>query len=309
MAHASGRLDYEKILSMTDSNRTWHLHVGAHKTASTHLQEQLEALRPELAAAGVGMATLDQLRPVRALDLRLRRPKVWLGGVRLRHEIEDRVAQQTPLLPRMIVSEEDILGNAADPLAPRMYPRAGFRVRALASALLAPDRGGIWLSVRSLDRFLPAAYATALKHGALPFDSEALKTRVLASPPDWSTLVARLLRAAPGVPLTVWNYADYRANTRAIITDLTGVAPAQMPIIADPVATQTPDATAIRTAEALPQQPDPHIRAARIAEIYATATGPRFGLFTDEEITRLQALHRIQLQAIRAMPQVRVLQF
>lgn len=294
---------------MTPNDRIWCLHVGAHKTATTHLQEQLEALRPDLAAAGVGVATLDQLRPVRALDLRLRRPKVWRGGAALRHEIEARIAQRTPLLPRMIVSDEDILGHAADPLDPRLYPRAAFRVRALASALLVPDRGGIWLSVRSLDRFLPAAYATALKHRRLPFDSEALKARVLASPPDWSRLVARLRRAAPAVSLTVWDYADYRANTRAIIADLTGVAPSRMPVVSNPVATRTPDAAAIRAAEALPPCPDLHVRAARIAEIYAAATGPRFELFTPQEAQGLQDLHEAQLRAIRTVPQVRVLQF
>lgn len=294
---------------MTGTDRIWHLHVGVHKTATTHLQDQLEVLRPALATAGVGLATPDQLRPVRALDLRLRRAKVWLGGAPMRREIEGRLARRTPLLPRMILSEEDILGPAAAPLAPLIYPRAGFRLRALASALVARDGGGIWLSVRSLDRFLPAAYATALKHGALPFDSAALKARALAAPPDWSILVARLCRAAPGVPLTVWDYADYRTNTHAIITDLTGVALAGMPVIADPVATRTPDAAAIRIAETLPPIPDPHVRAARIAEIYAAATGPRFGLFTAEEADRLQTLHRTQLQAIGAMPQVRVLRF
>src|ERR671915_2577538 len=33
--------------------RRWRIHIGAHKTATTHLQETLTALRPALAAQGV----------------------------------------------------------------------------------------------------------------------------------------------------------------------------------------------------------------------------------------------------------------
>ena len=289
--------------------RHWRLHVGAHKTATTHLQAQLEALRPELEAAEIGLATLEQLRPARALDLRPRRPKVWLGRGVLRREITARIGARVTLMPRMVLSEEDILGNAAAPLHPTLYPRAGFRLRALASALLRNGQGGIWLSVRSLDRFIPAAYATALKHGVLPVDSETLKQRILTNPPAWSDLVTRLSRAAPGVQITVWDYAEYRANSAAIIADLTGYTPHEMPILPDPVVTQTPDAEAIKAAEALPHDLDPRTRAARLGALYEAATGPRFSMFTPDQAEALQAQHRAELELIHALPQVRVLSF
>lgn len=292
-----------------ENSRIWCLHVGAHKTATTHLQALLVALRPALNSDGIGAFTPEQLRPVCALALGRQRPRVWLGRAVLRRNIEARISEHNALQPRMILSEENILGNSAAPLQPRFYPHAGFRMRALASALMAGGKGGIWLSVRSLDEFLPAAYATALKHIPLAFDAETLKRKALDAPPDWGDLVARLARAAPGVPITVWDYADYRANCRAIIQDITGVTLSTLPELPDPPETKTPDAAAIRAAEALPRGGNRYRRAARIAEIYEAAKGPRFTLFTAEEADRLKALHNRQLAAIRKMPDVRVLQF
>lgn len=286
--------------------RHWHIHLGAHKTATTHLQNRLEQTRPALDSLGVGLALPEQLRPERVIDLRMRRPVAWLGRGLLRRDIETRLAAQVPLHTRMVISDEEILGNAAAPLEAGFYPRAMFRVRALNSALTS---GGLWLSVRRLDHYVSAAYSTALKHIALPVTRAHYKARILARPPDWSDLVARLVQAAPNLPITVWDYADYRANSMAIFSDLTGVSLDNLPEVSDPISTRTPDEAAIRTAEALTELREPHVRAKRIGEIFEASTGPRFTLFDVAEEDMLNEFYAAQLNRIRAMPKVRFLSF
>jgi len=195
------------------------LHLGAHKTASTHLQQALRRSRPALAAAGIVALVPDDLRKD---GLRL---QDWLGltGEDPAHEQALRAAFARPAR-RLVLSEENLPGMVPGPALGAegcLYPQAGARLAKLARVLPAGARVTLALALREGAGFLASCHVQGLMAGRLaPYaqvfggiDPAAL---------DWAGLAARLLAARPEAELVVWNFADWPAIAPAVARALLG---------------------------------------------------------------------------------------
>ena len=285
--------------------RQWRIHVGAHKTATTHLQETLSMVRGDLAGRGIDfIPTIPLMRAQRFAEaLGQRRPIARLpilGPAHMRDAIEATV-EPVRIGPDVVVlSEENVIGLPRQILTTPFYPQAAQRIGRLASLGLEADLR-LFLSIRSYDRLLPSAYAEALKHAAPPPGGfAAVRARLLAEPPSWFDLVARIRAAAPDVPLRIWRQEDYRANDRAIMEVLCGRPLGPLPKLPDPARTRSPSAAAIAVAEALPAGLSYEERLARVREIYAIVEPgeARFQPFDEAERRRLGALYGADLKRI-----------
>ncbi len=165
------------------------VHLGAHKTATTHLQHALAQVR------GRFEGRLFLPKELRASGLRLQE---WLSGESEGRE-HHRVLRQAFAVPvRLVISEENILGvtpGVFEPFSPLLYPRAEPRLRRLVQVL--PDRPVILaLAMREGAGFMVSCYAQALLAGrVMPFDD--FRAGVDPTALDWSGLVARLRAALP----------------------------------------------------------------------------------------------------------------
>ncbi|WP_134727251.1 hypothetical protein [Paracoccus luteus] len=229
------------------------VHVGAHKTATTHLQSTLRAMIPALLRAGVHYSDVVHWRGDRAMDAGLIRLADRLarrapaaapspfrpqpGGAAARGADPLRGDQKAVARvldgivanwPQVVLSEENILGRIrSDRLFGAdntIYPSAGPRVDALGAVLRRrPMR--LCLSIREPAGFLTSAFAMQVLGGReLLFDAylDGFAPDLLS----WSGLAERLL-AVPGVAgLTVWRYEDYPAIRPALFDRLlpSGVA-------------------------------------------------------------------------------------
>jgi hypothetical protein len=288
--------------------RQWRVHVGAHKTATTHLQETLGAVRTSLADRGVDFIPNQLLRERRfARTLWERRPLARLpivGSAHMRDAIETAV-EPLRLGPDVVVlSEENVLGIPEQIFATPFYPQAAQSLARLAS--LGGGLGGraeivLFLSIRSYETLLPSAYAEHLKHSAPPAGGfEGVHARLVAHPPSWYDLVDRIRAAAPGVALRIWRQEDYRANAAAIMEAVCGRPLPPLPEISDPAWTRSPSAAAIAAAEALPADLPHAERLARVRDIY-TASEPgadRFRPFAPAERARLRGDYEADLERI-----------
>lgn len=197
------------------------LHIGAHKTASTHLQQALAQARPALARRGVSLLGPPQLRKP---ELRF---GAYLGGNSADPQAHAATlrAVLTGETPRLIVTEENILGNAHNPdmiETRRFYPRGESRLRVLSS-LLPPGRVTIALAIRDPAEFLVSAYGQRLASGVL----QGFEDYIAGLDPAelrWSELVERLQAAIPGAQWVVWRYEDYPANLPRVLQALAGPA-------------------------------------------------------------------------------------
>jgi hypothetical protein len=201
-----------------------HIHLGAHRTATTHLQDTLALHQAELAARGVAAPTRAWLRERnlggKTLPSGLKRllPDL-VGRLRLSRLLE-RISGESR---RTLISEEKLLGFVRDLLAERIYPELEDRVGLLHRAL--GDREAVLhLSVRDPGSLLPSAYVHCMRMGNLGLPGfEKIQRRVLAKPFSWLDVLRRLKAAAPGRPIRVWTFESYVANPDAVLSLLTGL--------------------------------------------------------------------------------------
>jgi hypothetical protein len=160
-------------------------HVGAHKTATTHLQLTLANCR---LAPGTRYVPLRRLRATLTSPVRKHRPRLpwhrWHDGT-------------------WLFSDENIIGTTLD--SPKLYPDPARALRYFLDSRLS-----IFLCLRAYDTFLAAAYCERLwRSDPEPFDAQLPSRR-------WPDVVRDMQRDLPGVPVQVWRYEDYRDNAAAI---------------------------------------------------------------------------------------------
>ena len=279
------------------AQRQLRLHLGAHKTATTHLQRVLTRRTAALARLGVDFVPPEALRPV------LREARGWrhrlLGrtGARLAAAIEARATG----LDVLAISDENLLGDISDVLNPRLYPRLARRL-----AVLAPLAEGrevhLFLAIRPLDRVWASAYAEALRHHRpRPGRLAALEAAAIADPPSWLDPIARLRDTFPRAAVTVWRYEDYRTHGRAIAGLFLGRDPGWLPDLPPPRWTISPGPAGVRAAEQVTLPMPGNLRRKRIAGLYAAhpaaEEGP-FAPFGRDAVLRLQERYSADLEAL-----------
>lgn len=285
--------------------REWRIHLGAHKTATTHLQQTLEAHRPALVERGVDFIHFRAFRSVAAPYVRPNswQRRLWSPPVARRFERAlDGLRATGP--DTVLLSDEDILGYSRDQLGQTLYPqpRALHLVRHLAGRA---ERASLFLAIRSLDGLLPSAYAQALKAEPYPPGSlDALCRRVAEAPPSWVELIERIQAAVPGVPLRVWRYEHYRDHWREILATYAGRETGALPEVPPVRGTASPALRAIEAAEQLDPALPQEVRIARVREIYAAypagAEHGRLAPLSDAQTDRLRARYAADLDSIAA---------
>lgn len=194
------------------------LHIGAHKTATTHLQRSLQKHEQAL-----------HKRNVRFYGPRyLRDPEHRLAEVFGLNDGGDSTlsgAEQARLLAqgaeRLILSEENLLGLVLSDYKPGLlYPRAKLRVARLLDRLETLPVS-LFLSVRDPAPWIASLYAQRIKGGHLIGFSEFCA----GSAPDdleWSHLVKRLSNLPNLSEVVVWRYEEYKALFPSIVKSLSG---------------------------------------------------------------------------------------
>ena len=187
------------------------LHIGAHKTATTHLQRSFVMQQEALIKAGVRYYGPENLR----------RPERGLGDIfgldvyRKKPEPKRTPADQFDFMikdgHRLIFSDENFIGVMHDKdgtmLAP-LYPQAQKRIAALVDAV-APHPVDICLGIRNPASFLSSAYGQALTGGTrMPFDAYLAKNPMALI--DWAGLIGRLHDIPRLGHIFVWCFEDYR---------------------------------------------------------------------------------------------------
>ncbi|MBE3640526.1 hypothetical protein [Mangrovicoccus algicola] len=282
--------------------RQWRLHLGAHKTATTHLQDTLAAHRQALLARDIDYLPVAEARPVLRRNMRpegLRR-KFWSPPVRMLMRRDLERLRRGPAT--VLLSEEDLLGYTFDQLGDPLYPRLpGLPlIRALG-------QGGaglhLFLAVRSLDALIPSAYAQMIR--ALPPEPggfDAVRARLDRQPPTWCDLVARLRDALPGAALTVWRYEDWRSHWRALLDRYVGAPAGPYPELPPPASTLSPSPRAVAEAEALDRSLPMAARLREAEAIYARyPAGEAHGRFAPLEpalVARLREAYEADLAEI-----------
>lgn len=186
------------------------IHLGAHKTASTHLQHSLRQVRDGLREAGLALVDPNLLRgdPL-SLSLILAQGMGGPDEAGARQVLRD-LRQGCPDL---LISEENILGlTHRSRLFSRkgeLYPRAAARLRHVI-ALAGDEPAVLYLSLRDPASFIVSAFALQVAGGKeIDLDSYLCGRDPARS--VWLDLVGRLAAVEEVLRIVLWRYEDYPA--------------------------------------------------------------------------------------------------
>lgn len=271
------------------------LHVGAHKTATTHLQRTLELHRGVLAGRGIDYLPTRELRSALAAE------RAGLGRLRGRasacRRAVERLRHEAPVLA---ISDENLLGGVGAAFACDPYARMEGIAGAFARGVVA-KRTAIFLGIRAFDRFWASCYVEALRTGRPP-DLDALGALARGAP-TWLGVCRRLRRIWPTAQLTVWRYEDY--NARRMASAFLGSDPGKLAPVGRQARRASPSAEGVRAAAAVDWRDK-----RRIAEIFAAhpaADGEPFSPFDAGETARLRAAYARDVEALLSSPDVSLL--
>jgi hypothetical protein len=190
--------------------KTLALHLGVHKTATTHIQSRLFNSRDALRKDGIGYVQLGRLR--RALTQRLGRRDFSASEV-----IADLKSHLD--CDRLILSDENILGGPGRPEDNRIYPRAQARVAKVLDTFAAYEIE-IYVTLRDYPAYFASRYAEALRH--FPFCTFAeYYGDIDFSTVAWKELLDALI-AAGAKSITVSGYDRIFKDERAYLGLLLG---------------------------------------------------------------------------------------
>ncbi|MCC1481750.1 hypothetical protein [Roseibaca sp. Y0-43] len=191
------------------------IHVGAHKTATSHLQHGFSKARGILRQKGVAYFGPELLRgklPMPRLAGKTTQPPTALLDAFHRNRA-----------CKLVLSEENILGTTRSDMVAkgaRFYPAAAPRLTRLMQAV-GCQNATIYLSIRAPLAFLTSAHGQQQNAGRF----DPMETYLAKIAPDalrWSDLVSRL-GAVPGVGrVVVWCYEDYPAIMPLVFDDMLG---------------------------------------------------------------------------------------
>lgn len=289
---------------MADRTLQWRLHLGAHKTATTHLQDTLLSCRHQLGLSGVHYLPRDRLLIAGLI-------KFVRFGQFARHGFAERALLRTDLAcmrqrllkrvqgnDRVLISEERLLGRTTD-LLDGFYPNLEASLSALAR-IIGNDQIAVFLSIRNQAEILPSAYSQALRTHTQPRPFEVLSAEWLHSPPRWTDLIRRLRVALPDARVRVWTFDDYVGNPKGVISALTGVEHLDIPEVARPDRTTRLSAKAVLALEELQVlklvDDEKHEATAHAAQL----GGPAFDPLNDREKDKLKQIYEQDLADIPA---------
>ena len=203
------------------------LHVGAHKTGSTFIQDALDAARPMLENRGVAYVPRAEFRsevtrkvgPHQKRTPEQRAAKHAEGAAALAAMIDAASGAD-----RLILSDENLIGNPNEMVRTRkLYPSAERRLAVLAP-LLTGHEPEIFLAIRHHGQFARSLYGEALNVRLPRFiGPDEFRNGWEAGHPSWVPLVMSVLKNFPKARLTVWNFLDFKNDPTRFLNLLAGL--------------------------------------------------------------------------------------
>jgi hypothetical protein len=202
------------------------IHAGAHKTASTHLQNRVLENQNLVVKSGCSYLGPEKIRDQFGTLWRA------LGRSDTPDEQERKLAALAAGQPRLVISEENIIGGFKDlmngPNRAILYPKAVERLARLAQ-LVAPNPLHIAMAVREPSSYYVSVYNQLLLSGRFQ-TWERFSKGLDPTAVKWSDIL-RPIAEIPGVAaVSIWRYEDYHRLLPQILNTLLGQPRPDIPL-------------------------------------------------------------------------------
>ncbi|MEK8033161.1 hypothetical protein AACH06_20270 [Ideonella sp. DXS29W] len=281
------------------------LHLGVHKTATTHLQRYWLTCGQVAGATAVAPSLTEvrmHLTPV------CNPPSVKSAGG---DEAERRRQAATHWLqdwcsraPALVLSDENIIGSSARLFAQRaLYANVSGRLQRLAE-MLDGHEVRIWIAVREYGAFLRSAYCEMLRHGPYrPF-------RQVYGPMDlerrgWEHVVQEIQQVFPAARLVCWRYESLNDLRPSITAALFGLKRAAMPPLDDRRDRQSLSQLAVELLDDIHRRVGAEEATRVHASVERVVSGhglAHFDPWTDAERSEFKERYERSLSALQGLP-------
>lgn len=186
-----------------------HLHLGAHKTATTHFQKVLEVNRC-FYYDNISYIEMEEFRS----NLR------WKGG---RVDFPSCGAYLNEIkgsCSTLVISEENLSGEAKDIYKNLfLYSEIENRLDSFRTFTQDFDEIEVWFSIRSMDSFLPSIYCESLKHWRYKKFAKVYAGNYTQT---WLPVIKSIRRVFPNARINVIRYDNYMAVLPSVIKRIFG---------------------------------------------------------------------------------------
>ena len=218
-----------KVIKAVNDMRNKHIkitiHAGAHKTATTHLQNRLLENENLFAKGGCSYLGPEKIREEFGT--------LWkaLGRKEKNQQQKRKLADLAAGQPRLLISEENIIGGFKDlmngPNREMIYPKAIERLTRLAQ-LVAPNPLHIAMAVREPCSYYVSVYNQLLMSGRFQ-TWERFSKGLDPTAVKWSDIL-RPMAKIPGVAqVSIWRYEDYHRVFPQVLDRLIGQPRPEIP--------------------------------------------------------------------------------
>lgn len=280
-------------------------HIGAHKTASTHLQKSLEMNKEEMTKLGVSyLDTTKYRRELSPLERAVSRGED-ISEVKPKYKYV--LDNHAPDAKRLILSDENILVLKNPIWKNGLYPQAEDRLRRTRD-LINQQKVEFFLSIRNPSTFLPSLYIEYIRHFTF-VPPEAFTRGVLLRRISWYELIKRLLNAShPDDVFSIWRYEDYSIDPTAAISRIIKFAdPGKIQALKDRIRVTPPSEVVLETIKKCTDHPGENAKnllgsfgRAQLStmdkfQLHSPETAQRLNDIYEEDVAKIRSLDRVAL--------------
>jgi hypothetical protein len=204
--------------NLSETRAAIHFHLGAHKTATTYIQAQLNHNARTLAADGVAYVRMREFRSWRRSLLQLGARFLGPSHIKFDRRLQQWNAQRHETC---VISDENVLGTCGDIVGSgKLYPKLRSKLGTVVG-ILSSHPVCLFLSIRCYASFYAAAYCEALRYGT-GCSVETFKRRLDPHSRRWRDILAEIAELFPASPIAVWPYENFRRYENEIFNALAG---------------------------------------------------------------------------------------
>ncbi|MDM7859710.1 hypothetical protein QTP81_03690 [Alteromonas sp. ASW11-36] len=302
--------------------KVFKFHIGFHKTATTHFQDTLLAMRNDLVNQGMYYEPLDETRQkLSALTPKGKKKMLYdLAPAKLKYLYLRKTNFYLPShCEHLLLSEENVSGTPLQLLSERLYPQIESKLHFLDVLASQKLDVRVYASIRSFDKVMTGAYITMLRFnpkGAIAAKDYFLELFKHGYRPNWHDLLKRIngITARP-FAFKIWTQEDYSKRSSDIIKAFIGDENIAVPTLSRPTSTMTPSYSAIEKIEQMAAKFDKKPANWRQVcdDVYQTFPAnnkaEKYTLFSEQEASLLKRLYQEDLQRIdESFPNIFLLQ-
>jgi len=202
----------------------------------------------------------------------------------------------------LIISEENIIGEAKDIYCSRvLYCKLHRRITRLQGFISKFSEVTLWISIRSMDTFIPSLYCESLRHWRYRRFEEVFSGNYEQS---WIPVITKLKETFPAAIVNVIPYEDYTNVLPEWLTALTGIE-AQWDILEGDRPRARFNHLALKLMKYghwfIPRSLTPEFIQKSSDFFYRIGRGDKFSPFDDDVKKNLQLRYRNDLEALAGL--------